>query len=100
MNQTSNPDLIAAKTRNENAAADIKEFKLAVMRREYVAVSDVNKQLSENVNKVRQKLLGLTSRIAPQLAGQLHDGEEIKRLIDAVVYEALTELADHFEAEG
>lgn len=99
MNQTSNPDLIAAKTRNENAAADIKEFKLAVMRREYVAVSDVNKQLSENVNKVRQKLLGLSSRIAPQLAGQLHDGEEIKRLIDAVVYEALTELADHFEAE-
>ncbi len=99
MNQTSNPDLIAAKTRNENAAADIKEFKLAVMRREYVAVSDVNKQLAENVNKVRQKLLGLSSRIAPQLAGQLHDGEEIKRLIDAVVYEALTELADHFEAE-
>ena len=100
MNQTSNPDLIAAKTRNENAAADIKEFKLAVMRREYVAVSDVNKQLAENVNKVRQKLLGLSSRIAPQLAGQLHDGEEIKRLIDAVVYEALTELADHFEAQA
>lgn len=97
MNKTSDPGLIEAKTRNENAAADIKEFKLAIMRKEYVPLEAVNKKLAADINKVRQKLLGLSSRIAPQLAGQVHDGEEIKRLIDAVVYEALTELADHYE---
>ena len=97
MNKTSDPGLIEAKTRNENAAADLKEFKLAILRGEYVALADVNKQLAEDVNKVRQKLLGMSSRIAPQLAGRAFDGDEIKRLIDAVVYEALTEIADHFE---
>ena len=97
MNKTSDSGLIEAKTRNENAAADLKEFKLAILRRDYVAVKDVDKQLSANINKVRQKLLGLSSRIAPQLAGQVHDGEEIKRLIDAIVYEALTELADSYQ---
>ena len=97
MNKTADPDLIAAKTRNENAAADIKEFKLAIMRKEYVAVSAVNKKLASDVGKVRTKLLGLSSRIAPQLAGQIHEAEEIKRLIDAIVYEALSDLADHYE---
>ena len=97
MNKASDPGLIEAKTRNENAAADLKEFKLAIMRKEYVPLEAVNKKLAADINKVRQKLLGLSSRIAPQLAGQVHDGEEIKRLIDAVVYEALTELADHYE---
>lgn len=99
MNKTADPDLVAAKTRNENAAADIKEFKLAIMRKEYVPVEAVNKKLASDVGKVRTKLLGLSSRIAPQLAGQIHDGEEIKRLIDSIVYEALTELADTFEED-
>lgn len=99
MNKTQDASLIEAKTRNENAAADIKEFKLAVMRKEYVSVEAVNKKLSADVGKVRTKLLGLSSRIAPQLAGQLHEADEIKRVIDAVVYEALTELADTFSEE-
>ena len=99
MNQTVNTELIAAKVRNENAAADLKEFKLSVLRKEYVALTDVNKKLTADIGKVRTKLLGLSTRIAPQLAGQVHNAEEIKRLIDSVVYEALTELADSYTPE-
>ena len=99
MNQTQNSELIAAKTRKENAQADKIEFQLAILRKEYAPVSDVNKQWIADVGKVRTKLLGLSTRIAPQLAGQIHDIDEVKRLIDSVVYEALTELADQFKKE-
>lgn len=100
MNQTSNAALIEAKTRKENASADRIEFQLAIMRKEYVKVSDVNKLWSENAAKVRTKLLAMSSRVAPRLAAQPLSVEDIKFLIDSVVYEALSELADTYEVKS
>ena len=99
MNQSTNADLIAARIRDTNASAALKEFKLAVKRKEYVALSDVNKKLAEDVGRVRSKLLGLASRIAPRIAEKNLPLEDVKLMIDSVVYEALTELADTYTPE-
>ena len=99
-NNTTNTDLIEAKVRDTHASAALKEFKLQVQQGKYVLLADVNKRWAEDANKVRTKLQGLSSRVVPQLAGQIHEAAVIKRLIDDIVYEALTELSDTYEVKS
>ena len=99
MNNTVNPELIAAKIRDTTAAAQLKEYKLAILQGEYVKVSDVNKRLAEDIGKVKSRLLGMSARLVPYLAGKVLDASEVKARIDAIVYEALTELADSYTGE-
>lgn len=94
MNKTTNPDLIAAKTRDVNAAADLKELKLAILRKEYVKVSDVEKRQADAFSRVKARLLALPVRATPQLAGQILDQKKVNDILTSYVIEALNELAD------
>ena len=94
MNQTTNADLIAAKVRDVNAAADLKELKLAILHGEYVKASDVEKHNADAVNRVKTKLLALPSKLAPQLSGQVLDKQAVNKILTEAVNEALNELAN------
>lgn len=93
MNQTTNEDLIAAKCRDTNAAADLKELKLAILRKEYVKASDVEKLNADAISRVKAKLLALPSRLTPQLSGQALTAQAVNGILTAVINEALSELA-------
>lgn len=95
-NNTKNDGLIAAKTRDTNAAADIKEMKLAILRKEYVPLSEVNKRWEEQAGRVKAKLLGLPARLTPQLVF-MNTKEDIHRLLTEAITEALSELAGGYE---
>lgn len=95
-NNAKNSELVAAKTRDTNAAADIKELKLAILRKEYVRLEDVNRRWAEQAGRVKAKLLGLPSRLTGQLA-VMSDKKEINALLADAVNEALNELAGGYE---
>ncbi|MBQ7215220.1 MAG: hypothetical protein IJS39_04470 [Synergistaceae bacterium] len=108
-NNTQNEDLIAAKTRDTTAAAKLKEMKLAILKKEYVKLEEVNKRWTDQAGRVKAKLLALPARLSPQLAslGITEPGHKINRsgIIDAInsvltgaVNEALNELAGGYEA--
>lgn len=93
MNQTTNEDLIAAKVRDTNASAALKERKLAILKGEYIKASDVEKHNADAVNRVKTKLLALPSRLTPQLAGQTLEAAKVNEILTLAVNEALNELA-------
>ena len=93
MNQTTNEDLIAAKVRDTNASAALKERKLAILKGEYLKASDVEKAHADAVNRVKTKLLALPSRLTPQLSGQVLDAKRVNEILTEAVNEALNELA-------
>lgn len=93
MNQTTNADLIAAKVRDVNAAADLKELKLAILHGEYIKASDVEKMHADAVNRVKTKLLALPSKLTPQLSGQDLESKAVNAILTEAVNEALNELA-------
>lgn len=107
-NNTQNTDLIEAKVRDTTAAAKLKEMKLAILKKEYVKLEEVNKRWNDQASRVKAKLLGLPARLSPQLAalGMNEGGHTVNRsvIIDAVnsvltgaVNEALNELAGGYE---
>ena len=93
MNQTTNEDLIAAKVRDTNASAALKERKLAILQGEYIKASEVEKHNADAVNRVKTKLLALPSRLTPQLAGQTLEAAKVNEMLTLAVNEALNELA-------
>lgn len=93
MNQTTNEDLIAAKIRDTNASAALKERKLAILQGEYIKASDVEKHNADAVNRVKTKLLALPSKLTPQLSGQALEAENVNQILTLAVNEALNELA-------
>lgn len=94
MNITTDKDLIAAKTRLTTAKAEQAEIKLALMRKEYVSVSSVNRQWQEQAGRVKQRLLALPVRLAGMLAGYAYSQTEVENTTRHLVDEALQELAE------
>lgn len=95
-NNTTNEDLIAAKVRDTTAAAKLKEMKLAVLKKEYVKLEDVNKRWEEQAARIKAKLLGLPARLTPQLT-ESTSKTAIYSIITGAVNETLNELANFFD---
>ena len=95
-NNTTNEDLIAAKVRDTTAAAKLKEMKLAVLKKEYVKLEDVNKRWEEQAARIKAKLLGLPARLTAQLSG-ISSKTEINAILTGAVSETLNELAGGYE---
>ncbi len=95
-NNTTNSELIAAKTRDTTAAAKLKEMKLAILKKEYVKVEDVNRRWTEQAARIKSKLLALPARLTPQMAA-MSDRKEINSVLADAVNEALNELAGEYE---
>ena len=94
-NNTTNEDLIAAKVRDTTAAAKLKEMKLAILKKEYVKLEDVNKRWEEQAARIKAKLLGLPARLTTQLFEKSR--LDINIILTGVVNEVLNELAGGYE---
>ena len=78
------------------AAAKLKEMKLAVLKKEYVKLEEVNKRWEEQAARIKAKLLGLPARLTAQLSG-ISSKTEINAILTGAVNEALNELAGGYE---
>ena len=99
MNVTQNDDLIEAKVRLTNAQAEMKEYQLAILQKEYVKREGVSKQWSDQAGRVRAKMLSLPVRLAGMLSGREYLAPEIESITQGLVNEALQDLADEYEAK-
>lgn len=88
-------DLAVARARRESAAAGIREIELEEMRGELLRAKDVEGRLADVFLRCRTRLLTIPSRLREQdptvAAAQL-------RLVEALIVEALEELAGQGEA--
>lgn len=94
-NNTTNEDLIAAKVRDTTAAAKLKEMKLAILKKEYVKLEEVNKRWTDQAGRIKTKLLALPARLTPQLFEK--SKLDINIIISGIVNEVLNELAGGYE---
>jgi len=83
-----------ARTRKINAEAEIAEMELAKIRLQLCPTEDVVKAWTDVLNACRAKFLSLPTKIAPLLA-QEDDAGVVKDLLEAQIYEVLTELSNY-----
>jgi len=79
------------RTRLTKYQADLVEIELATSRGEVITRKTAEKIWSSIVTTTRQKLLGIPTRVAPQLVGT-KSIPEAKELLENAIYEVLTEL--------
>jgi hypothetical protein len=82
----------AAKARRELAKAEAEEIRTAVMKGEMLPRAGVSAAVQGAFARVRSKLLGLPSKIAPRIAS-LKSAVAVEAAITELVHEALAELA-------
>ena len=92
MNFTKNSELEQAKIRLTNALAEKNELKNAILKGEYVKISDVEREYAKVAGRIRQKLLGMSVKTAPKLEGKT--AAEAAEIIEENVCEILKELAE------
>ena len=85
-------DFEEAKARKMEADADLAELELRRQRGELVTVADYETALAGALDRVRARLLGLDSRLAPLVVG-VDTVLKAKALIRPVVHEILAELS-------
>ena len=81
------------RSRDRAAAADLKELKIAQQRRELVAVSDVEKELTDLVITVKASVLAVPPRLAPKLVGL--EALAVQGALEEELKQALTKLSQH-----
>lgn len=74
-------DFHAARTIREIAEAKTAEFKLNILKSEYVEKSQVEKLIFERGRQFRDGMMSLSRRLAPELAG-LDGMKEIESVLD------------------
>lgn len=84
-----------AKTIRETAEARIAQLKLAEIKGDLVRVAMVNAALANACITMREALLNMPARLAPQLAAE-SDTAAIQTLLHAELHSALTNLAESF----
>lgn len=82
----------------ENYAARLKQLEYDREAGKVVEIDDVVVAVASEYAVVRNRLLGIGSKVAPTLA-TLQDAEQIKAIIDAEVIEALNELTVDVDGE-
>ena len=96
------PDLLAEKTRLAREQGDKLAIENSIKRGELVYVSEVVSTWSNHIASCRAKLLGLPTKVAPQLVNQTNANAIAGKLrdeIDAALYE-LSEGADDYQHLG
>jgi len=86
-------DLEDEKLRKLTAEATLKELELEAKRGELVPVVDVQKSWGEIIQKVKQKLLFLPTKLAPEVV-LLQDNNTAKAFLEEAIREVLVELSD------
>ena len=87
-----NPRFMDAKTRSEMARAELFELELATKRGALVNTSDIRRATFEKARIARDALMGLPSRLAPQLAAE-NDAAKIHDMITVEVRRICDELS-------
>ncbi len=89
----------ASRSKRETAAAEIAQLELAEKRGELMAVKDYRAQLAiveasltTMITQCRHRLLAIPSKLGQRLSDEKRD-PEVLRLVDALIREALEELA-------
>lgn len=96
------PDLLAEKTRLAREQGNKLSIENSIKRGELVYVSDVISAWADHISSCRAKLLGLPTKVAPQLVNQTNANAIAGKLRDEIDT-ALTELsesADNYEHIG
>jgi phage terminase Nu1 subunit (DNA packaging protein) len=96
------PDLLAEKTRLAREQGDKLAIENSIKRGELVYVSEVVSTWSNHIASCRAKLLGLPTKVAPQLVNQTNANAIAGKLrdeIDAALYE-LSEGTDDYQHLG
>ena len=99
MNAVKNEDLIDAKIRLTNAQAEMKEYQISILQKEYVKRDEVSKRWTDQVSRVRAKILSMPVRLAGMLSGREYAAGEIESITQGIVNEALQDLAGEYESE-
>lgn len=89
-------DFEEAKARKMEADADMAELELRQLRGELITLADYQKALTGSLDRVRARLLGLDSRLAPLVVG-VDSVLKAKAVIRPIVNEILTELSEDEE---
>ena len=99
LGDVSSVDLDEARRRKLAAEAALVELELSARRGEFIACSDVKDTWAKMVMAFRAKLLAMPSKLADELSA-VDDRKEVFSLLEATIFEALTELSEHdLEAE-
>lgn len=88
----SDEDFMAARTRREIADANLKEVELAQRRSELVDREETVHEWTALISNAKSKLLQFSAKLAQRLTG-VESTAQIKAIVDADVYDVLTELA-------
>lgn len=86
----------AAAARREAVQAELAELLLAERRGQTIPIETARRDVMDRYSTVKTRLLGVPRRLAQQLP---HLAAEVVPVVDALLREALEELADHGRAE-
>ncbi len=86
------------KARLTKLQADEKALLVEQLRGKLLLLDDVSDAWIEMIANARAKLLGIPTKIAARLA-VIENTAEVENFLKEVIYEALTELANHHESE-
>lgn len=92
-------DLVAERARLAKESADAKEMENAVERGDLVYIEDVAKQVENQLTKVRTRLLGIPTKVAPE-AHASATVREVQSIIEAAIIEALNELVGYTQEKA
>jgi phage terminase Nu1 subunit (DNA packaging protein) len=99
--QTDEEGEIAKKFNEEmrllSSRADLQELDLAIKRREFVAIADVEKQMTDLVITTKARILTVPARLAPELLGE-DSRVMVQAKIEKSIKEALSHLAEEKQA--
>lgn len=90
-------DLGAERARLAKEQADAKEMENAIERGDLVYIEDVAAQFEAGLVKARTKLLAIPTKIAPEVHA-CATIKEVQAIIEQNIIEALSELAERYEA--
>jgi phage terminase Nu1 subunit (DNA packaging protein) len=84
-------DLAEERARLAKEQADAKEMENAVARGELVSIEDVAVSIEKQFTKVRTKLLGIPTKVAPE-AHACATVKEVQAIVEQAIIEALNDL--------
>src|SRR5215471_19255610 len=84
--------ILDARRRKLEAEAEMQEYELARVRKQMIAIPDIEESWTTIVRTTRSRLLAVAVRVAPRIVGETDRGK-VERLVDGEIREALTEIS-------
>lgn len=88
------PNVQISEARQAHLDAETKEFKLAVMRREYVHLSDYEQAHAQRILRERQSFASIKAKLTPRV------GAAVAAIVDEEIHRALATMGTPQLAEG